>query len=95
MATPAGALRGYTTTSYFGLLDQGLLSPDDRVELLDGLVDGGGGLGRRKISRAPCVPTGNLGRGEDGIDIDHHHGPTFGNRNPIRSEEHTSELQSH
>jgi Uma2 family endonuclease len=42
MATPArtelAAPRRYTVEEYFALVDQGVLSPDDRVELLEGVV---------------------------------------------------------
>jgi len=38
MADTAPAATRYTTARFFGLVDQGVLRPDDRVELLEGAV---------------------------------------------------------
>ena len=38
MAEPAQAETRYTAESYFGLVDAGVLRPDDRVELLEGVI---------------------------------------------------------
>lgn len=38
MAEPAFAELRYTTKQYFALVEQGVLDPDDRVELLEGVI---------------------------------------------------------
>ena len=38
MATPAPSAARYTAERYFALVEEGLLGPDDRVELLDGVI---------------------------------------------------------
>jgi Uma2 family endonuclease len=38
MSDPAASLGHYTVERYYALADCGILSPDDRVELLDGLI---------------------------------------------------------
>src|SRR5207253_6136712 len=72
--TETGGDHRVTVERYFGLVDEGVLDADDRVELLDGVI----------VAMAPQRPghAGTIDRVARAL------------RRAVRSEEHTSELQS-